>query len=68
MNQTLSNEMIVRAWKDPKVRAQLGAVVPNNPAGSVRLAASELVGDAYDTSPRCTDFGPRCSLGPLCEL
>jgi mersacidin/lichenicidin family type 2 lantibiotic len=64
----MSNEMIIRAWKDPQFRSQLGAAVaPANPAGNAQLVAAELQGDAYLTSPICTDFGPRCSNSPTCE-
>jgi mersacidin/lichenicidin family type 2 lantibiotic len=62
MSEMLSNEMIVRAWKDPKFRAQLGGSVPGSPAGSAQLVASEISGEAYWTSPVCTDAGPRCEL------
>jgi mersacidin/lichenicidin family type 2 lantibiotic len=63
----MSNEMIVRAWKDTKFRAQLGAPVPGNPAGEARLVASDLAGENYLTSPVCT-IGPRCptNSGPNC--
>ena len=56
----LSNEMIVRAWRDPKFREQLGGLVPENPAGNAQLVATELTGETYLTSPICTDFGPKC--------
>ena len=55
----MTNEMIVRAWKDPQFRAQL-AEVPENPAGSSQLMSKDLAGENYLTSPICTDFGPRC--------
>jgi len=58
----MSSEMIVRAWKDPQFRSQIdAAALPPNPAGDAQLIAAELQGDAYYTSPLCTDGGPRCS-------
>ena len=63
----MSNEMIVRAWKDPQFRAQLDVAVPSNPVGDSRLMASDLIGETYMTSPVCT-IGPRCptNSGPDC--
>jgi len=63
----MSNEMIIRAWKDPQFRAQLGVEVPSNPAGEARLVASDLAGENYLTSPVCT-IGPKCptNSGPNC--
>lgn len=55
----MSNEMLVRAWKDPQFRAQLATAVPSNPAGEAHLLASDLGGENYLTSPVCT-IGPRC--------
>lgn len=60
----MSNEMIVRAWKDPQFRSQIdAAALPAHPAGSAQLAASELAGENYITSPH-----PLCSEGPRCSL
>jgi len=64
----MSNEMIVRAWKDPEFRAQVDAcALPAHPAGSSNLSAGDLGGETYLTSPLCTEGGPRCSFGPNCE-
>jgi mersacidin/lichenicidin family type 2 lantibiotic len=63
----MSNEMIIRAWKDPQFRSRLGAAAPASPAGNAQMIAAELQGDAYLTSPICTDFGPRCSNTLDCE-
>lgn len=64
----MSNEMIVRAWKDPQFRSQVNAAaLPANPAGNAKLVAAELQGEAYWTSPACTDAGPRCTFGPTCD-
>jgi mersacidin/lichenicidin family type 2 lantibiotic len=59
----MSNEMIVRAWKDPEFRAQLDAgAFPAHPAGNPQLSPGDLGGELYLTSPPCTDGGPRCSF------
>lgn len=65
--ETMSNEMIVRAWKDPQFRAQLGATAPSHPSGEARLVASDLASEHYLTSPVCT-IGPKCptNSGPNC--
>lgn len=34
----MSNLEIVRAWKDPEFRATLGGIVPEHPAGEIKLA------------------------------
>jgi mersacidin/lichenicidin family type 2 lantibiotic len=39
----MSDELIVRAWKDPQLRAQLDAAkLPANPAGSASVIAAGL--------------------------
>lgn len=62
----MSNESIVRAWKDPSYRASLDAEglsnLPLNPAGLVELTdtqlkeASGLAGIIVTTFRTCTEF------------
>ena len=62
----MSNEMIIRAWKDQKFRSQLASAshnVPANPAGSGSLSAKDVEQDTFmTTSPQSW-----CSIGPLCQ-
>ena len=56
----MTNENIVRAWKDAKYRMECGMIVPPSPVGEAKLEASEGAADNYATSPTCTQTN--CSL------
>lgn len=62
----MSNEMIIRAWKDKTFRSQLASAsrdVPANPAGSGSLSAKDVAQDTFmTTSPQSF-----CSIGPRCQ-
>jgi mersacidin/lichenicidin family type 2 lantibiotic len=61
----MSQENIIRAWKDASFRDGLSDVerslLPENPAGLVQLTENQLsLVAAGWTSPVCTDGGRRC--------
>lgn len=59
----MSNEQIIRAWKDKRFAAKLGRdVAPANPAGTSRVALRDLETGAFSTSPQS-----QCSIGPRCQ-
>jgi mersacidin/lichenicidin family type 2 lantibiotic len=62
-----TNEMIVRAWKDPKFRAELkDAGIPASPVGEAEVNLIPTVGDAFITNASiCTNPGS-CTLCPAC--
>jgi mersacidin/lichenicidin family type 2 lantibiotic len=71
----MSNEQIVRAWKDSKFRASLTAeqrqMLPQNPIGELDLSEEELgIVAGGLTSPVCTDYcthaGTRCGNTKYC--
>ncbi len=51
---TMDKQMIVRAWKNPKFRAELGKVLPAHPAGSATVVLGGSEEENYLTSPACT--------------
>ena len=73
----MSNNKIIRAWKDPVFRNSLSneerALLPENPAGIVELTDAQLEGagakglpDSYLCTLTCT-WGTKCPTS-LCTL
>jgi len=61
----MSKDQIIRAWKNKKFSASLGATgrsVPANPAGSADVALKDLEAGNFLTSPLSA-----CSIGPKCQ-
>jgi mersacidin/lichenicidin family type 2 lantibiotic len=59
----MSNEQIIRAWKNKRFAAKLGRnAAPANPAGSSGVALRDLDTGTYMTSPMSA-----CSIGPRCQ-
>ena len=53
----MTQDQIVRAWKNPAYRAGLSATqlraIPANPAGAVELSESELMETSGGSTPTC---------------
>jgi len=60
----MSNEQIIRAWKNKRFAAALGrdAAVPANPAGAAGVSLRDLETGAFISSPVSV-----CSIGPRCQ-
>jgi mersacidin/lichenicidin family type 2 lantibiotic len=51
----MTNEMIVRAWKDPSFRATLApGSVPPSPVGDASADLKQVVADNFNSTPFCT--------------
>jgi mersacidin/lichenicidin family type 2 lantibiotic len=50
----ISNEMVVRAWKDPKFRAQFAGELPKSPVGDAVADLKQLASENFVTTPVCT--------------
>jgi mersacidin/lichenicidin family type 2 lantibiotic len=63
----MSNLDIIRAWKDPKYRAQLSeaerAQLPDSPVGRIELPSEQWT---QMSLPSTTRAGPTCRTGACC--
>jgi mersacidin/lichenicidin family type 2 lantibiotic len=59
----MSNEQIIRAWKNKKLAASLGEAVPANPAGSAAVAMKDIEANEASTSPQslCSVYSCKCA-------
>lgn len=55
----MSNLEVVRAWKDPELRATLSGVMPDHPAGQIELTDPGLM-DAVEVGPNHHSLAGRC--------
>ena len=58
----MSNDQIIRAWKNKRFSASLGKDAPANPAGSGGVSLQDLETGTFISSPVSV-----CSIGPRCQ-
>jgi mersacidin/lichenicidin family type 2 lantibiotic len=61
----MSNDQIIRAWKNKQLSVSLaeeGHTVPANPAGLAEVSMKDLEAGTFLTSPVSV-----CSIGPRCQ-
>ncbi|HEY9634723.1 MAG TPA: mersacidin/lichenicidin family type 2 lantibiotic [Coleofasciculaceae cyanobacterium] len=69
----MSNEHIIRAWKDAEYRMSLSeeerAQLPENPAGLIELTDAEMgfIGGGYDNNTVTVNGQVCCSSGDMCR-
>jgi mersacidin/lichenicidin family type 2 lantibiotic len=69
----MSNEHIIRAWKDAEYRMSLSeeerAQLPEHPAGLIELTDAEMgfIGGGYDNNTVTVDGQVCCSSGDMCQ-